>query len=111
MKSSNLIGLTLLWMGCLVGSARAQAVPRTEPPYPPQAADRSITSQGSQDHRQMPRLNQAELQREARELADLAKTLPSDIDHVSQGLLPKDIIDKLKRVEKLSKHLRSELAP
>jgi len=28
---------------------------------------------------------------------------------VNRGLLPKDVLEKLKRVEKLSKHLRSEL--
>jgi hypothetical protein len=30
---------------------------------------------------------------------------------VRQGTLPKDIIEKLKRIEKLSKRLRSELNP
>ncbi len=51
-----------------------------------------------------------QLQREARELSDLASSLPSDMDRVRNGLLPKDTIDKLKRIEKLSKHLRTEIA-
>jgi len=51
------------------------------------------------------------LQRKARELSDLARTLPADIDNVNHGLLSKDVIEKLKRIEKLSKHLRGEIAP
>jgi hypothetical protein len=33
------------------------------------------------------------------------------MDGVKQGLLPKDVVEKLKRVEKLSKKVRQELAP
>ena len=51
------------------------------------------------------------LHAEANELADLARSVPSDIDQISQGKLPKDFSDKLKRIEKLSKHLRGELNP
>jgi hypothetical protein len=51
------------------------------------------------------------LRAEANELADLAREVPSDVDQVAQGKLPKDFADKLKRIEKLSKHLRGELAP
>lgn len=51
-----------------------------------------------------------QLQRDARELAQLSATLPADLDQVNRGLLPKDIVEKLKHVEKLSKRLRNELA-
>ena len=51
----------------------------------------------------------AELQREADELARTAQTIPSDVASVRKGTLPKDVIQKLKRIEKLSKHLRSQL--
>jgi len=50
-----------------------------------------------------------ELQREARELADLARTIPADIDNVNRGIISKDVGEKLKRIEKLSKQLRSEV--
>ncbi len=56
-------------------------------------------------------LDPVKLRAEANELADLAHAVPADIDQVSQGKLPKDIADKLKRIEKLSKQLRSELNP
>jgi hypothetical protein len=57
------------------------------------------------------RIDPLQLQREAHELSELASSLPADIDHVNHGLLPKDTIDKLKRIEKLSKHLRSQVQP
>jgi hypothetical protein len=56
-------------------------------------------------------LDPVKLHAEANELADLARSVPSDVDQVSQGKLPKDFAEKLKRIEKLSKHLRGELAP
>jgi hypothetical protein len=48
------------------------------------------------------------LQHDAQELADLSASIPSDVK-LANRLLSKDLIDKLKRVEKLSKHLRGEL--
>jgi len=49
------------------------------------------------------------LQREAAQLADLAASIPPDVQNVSQGLMDKDLVQKLKQIEKLSKHLRNEL--
>jgi len=57
------------------------------------------------------RLDLAQLQREADVLARTAQTIPSDVANVRKGMLPKDVIEKLKQIEKLSKHLRSELNP
>jgi hypothetical protein len=57
------------------------------------------------------KIDSAKLQRNAQELADLAASVPSDIGQVSRGILPKEVLDKLKRIEKLSKHMRQELAP
>jgi hypothetical protein len=51
----------------------------------------------------------AMLQHDADQLASLAQSIPSDIESINKGLLPKDAIEKLKQVEKLSKHLRSQL--
>jgi hypothetical protein len=48
------------------------------------------------------------LQHDAQELADLSASIPADVK-LANRLLSKDLIDKLKRVEKLSKHLRGEL--
>jgi hypothetical protein len=57
-----------------------------------------------------PGLDPAKLKQEADELAQLSAGLPSDLAQVAHGQLPKDLADKLKRIEKLAKHLRSELS-
>jgi len=53
----------------------------------------------------------AKLKQEADELAQLSAGVPSDLARVARGQLPKDLADKLKRIEKLARHLRSELTP
>jgi len=49
--------------------------------------------------------------RDADDLARLAQTIPTDAASIRQGMLPKDTIQKLKQIEKLSKRLRAELTP
>ena len=78
-------------------------------PTPPAPADRTVINQRTDETTPRQRLDLIELQRESRELSDLARTVPADVESVSHGLLPKDFIEKLKRIEKLSKHLRSEV--
>jgi hypothetical protein len=52
-----------------------------------------------------------QLQREADDLAKTAQSIPSDVESVRKGMLPKDVLQKLRQIEKLSKRLRSELNP
>ena len=68
---------------------------QTDPPHP--LAPRSV--------------NPAKLKSEAGELRDLADALPTAIDQVDKGIMPKDLNDNLKKIEKLAKHLRSEVNP
>jgi hypothetical protein len=42
---------------------------------------------------------------------DLSQSVQPEIESLGRGLLPKGLIDKLKRIEKLSKRLRSEISP
>jgi hypothetical protein len=58
-----------------------------------------------------PQRDPLQLQKEAAELASLAQSIPPAVDNVSKGLLPKDVLEKLKRIEKISKHMRAELEP
>jgi hypothetical protein len=58
-----------------------------------------------------PDTDPAKLKQEADELAQLSAGVPSDLARVAHGQLPKDLADKLKRIEKLARHLRNELAP
>jgi hypothetical protein len=55
------------------------------------------------------RVANVQLQKDAKELAELCATVPSDMDGVKQGVLPQDALEKLKRVEKLSKRVREQL--
>jgi hypothetical protein len=57
------------------------------------------------------KLDPDQLQREARELLELSQSLQGDIESVNHGLHPKDTLEKLKRIQKLAKHLRQEIAP
>jgi hypothetical protein len=56
-------------------------------------------------------IDPVKIKNDAEELAKLAASIPADVDRVALGLLPKDLREKLKRIEKLSKRLRSELSP
>lgn len=58
-----------------------------------------------------PRLDAATMEREAKEMAGLASSVPEDVEQLKKGLLPKDAYDKLKRIEKLSKQLRGQMRP
>jgi len=53
----------------------------------------------------------ARLKQEAEELAKLSAAIPSQVDLLTRGQFPKDLADQLKRIEKLAKHLRSEISP
>lgn len=72
-----------------------------------QQADRNIPLPTSQQ----PRVDFTKLHRDADELARLAQTIPLDVSSIQQGLLPKDMGEKLKQIERLSKRIRSQLNP
>lgn len=81
-------------------------------PTPPQPMDQDKPAQAPpSDTQPRLRIDYAKLQREADELAREAQTIPGDMASASQGRLPKDVIEKLKEIEKLSKRLRAELNP
>lgn len=52
----------------------------------------------------------AKLRSDADELATLAQSIPPDVDQTSRGLLPKDLEQRLKKIEKLAKQLRSRIS-
>lgn len=106
----KLLAYALLVVLFVASSARAQ---RPRPPGLQQAdqaeqqADKSLPPSTSQQAR----LDLGKLRKEADELARLAQTIPADVSSIQQGLLPKDTSEKLKQIEKLSKHLRSQIRP
>lgn len=56
-------------------------------------------------------LDLSKLTQEAGELSKLAQTIPFDMAAINKGMLPKDVSQKLKQIEKLSKQLRAQLSP
>ena len=94
------VALALGWV--LAIAQRHNTYPR--PPSPSEATTPNTPQAPLKKH-----FDAVQAQHDARELSDLAKSIPLDIDRVNQGLLPKDTVEKLKRIEKLSKHLRSEI--
>jgi hypothetical protein len=56
------------------------------------------------------RIDRAQVRRDAEELARLASSIPPEVAGVEKGVVSKDLNENLKKIQKLCKHLRSELA-
>jgi hypothetical protein len=95
--------ILLLGLSLLVPSAREQSVNLERPPE-------IHTGQMSPADAMKARMHNDHLQKDAHDLAELCATIPADMDEVKRGLLAKDVIEKLKRTEKLSKRVREELS-
>jgi hypothetical protein len=70
--------------------------PGDEPPQPGQQGNR-------------PKIDTVQIKRDADQLAKLAAEIPPAVEQASKGVLSKDLNDRLKRIEKLSKQLRREI--
>jgi hypothetical protein len=104
----------LLWsVPLLLLITRVEASGQHHPtyPHPPQAADTATRENAQPQLSTRAHLNPTQLEQEVQELFGLAQELNQDINAVNRGLLPKDMVSKLKRVEKLAKRLRKEIAP
>jgi hypothetical protein len=78
-------------------------------PHPPQSASQVPVNVKPKASGLPAGADSLELQRQAKELLELSQSLQPDMESVNHGILPKDTIEKLKRIEKLSKRLRGEL--
>ena len=56
------------------------------------------------------RVDPVELKTEAEELLRLSQSIQTEIEQFNRGVLNKDAIGKLKRMEKLSKRLRGQMS-
>jgi apolipoprotein N-acyltransferase len=95
----------------MLASVEVSGQHRPSYPHPPQTTDTATVEYVQPQTSPRAHLDSAELQQEVQELFSLAQELNQDIDAVNRGLLPKDRVSKLKRVEKLAKRLRKEIAP
>lgn len=106
MKESALLLLALL-VGLFVTPAIPQV--RNNYPKPPESLNQERADQGVAPAAR--HLDLEHLQHDADNLARTAQTIPNDVASIRKGMLPKDVIEKLKQIEKLSKRLRTELNP
>ena len=104
--------LATVLLACVLSSGAQMKdvyIPGIPPPPPSMDPDHGKTAP---DEPKLPRrVDPLKLQRDADDLARAAQTIPSDVANIRRGTLPKDTIQKLKEIEKLSKRLRSELNP
>ena len=103
---SSVLALILV-AGQHLGPTIPPPAPHTEPPRAPLPVDEPpvvVRGQRSQP------LNSVKVKEQADELAKLAQSIPTDINKVTAGQLPKDLIARLKQIEKLSKELRNQIS-
>jgi hypothetical protein len=55
------------------------------------------------------KIDLAKMSREADELSRIAQSIPPDVAGIRNGILPQDVVQRLRQIEKLSRRLRSEL--
>lgn len=79
-------------------------------PTPPAPASPNVPTASEHKHARRP-VDTVAMESEAKELAALASSIPGDVEQLKKGLLASDTFDKLKRIEKLSKQLRSQIQP
>lgn len=104
--------LLIFLLVCIVSTGAQMKdvyAPGMPPPPPPLDPDHGKT--GSDKPKLQRRTDPVKLQQDADDLARAAQTIPSDVASIRRGTLPKDTIQKLKQIEKLSKRLRDELNP
>jgi len=100
-----------LLLGVLSTGAQMKDVYTPGVPPPPAPLDPDHGKTASDEPKLQRRIDPEKLRRDADDLARTAQTIPSDIANIHRGTLPKDTIQKLREIEKLSKRLRSELNP
>jgi len=81
--------------------------PHTEPARDPLPIDQPPVVVRGQRQQQ---LNSEKVKQQADELAKLAQSIPPDVNKLAGGQLPKDLIARLKQIEKLSKELRNQIS-
>jgi len=101
--------LCAVFLFCLPGMAQGRQTTRAWNKHEGSIQGQMNSASSTQEQQHGPDL--AELQREAGELTGLSQSVSADIDALRKGLLAKDLDEKLKRIEKLSKKLRIQIAP
>jgi hypothetical protein len=56
------------------------------------------------------RMANQQFQRDIKDLSELCAAMPDDMEHLKQGMVARDLPERLRRIEKLSKRVREQLA-
>src|SRR5690348_6346494 len=102
--------MTRLWLFSLVLTFASPALCQSRGQFPSPPAPTQPLPTSKPKVNKLMRVDTVRLQRVAQQLSHLAHCVTADVDSVSRGMLPKDLSDKLKRIEKLSKQLRGEIS-
>jgi hypothetical protein len=95
--------LFLLFVGLLLpGFVQGQGVNTMHPPDID--AQKHASPEDLRD-----RMGDLQFQKDAKELAEICASVSEDMDGLKQGRVAKDLVEKLKRMERLSKHVREQL--
>ena len=101
-----------LWLCILfVLPVSATSFQRAKPPGIVAADQQSNQSVEPPMEMRSRKMNVDQVKQEADELKKLADGVPAQIEQVTKNQYPKDLTDNLKRIERLAKHLRTEVTP
>jgi len=56
-------------------------------------------------------VNIKEVRQDAKDLASIADSIPAQVEQIAKGELPASLAENLRKIERLSKHIRTEVAP
>jgi hypothetical protein len=101
------VGMLLIWPHSCLSQSAPRTFPPPEPDYPRLQIDQPPAVVHG-NHRR--KYDPVKIKKQADQLSKLAQSIPPDVDKVSHGQLPKELLIRLKQIEKLSKQLRRELA-
>jgi len=85
--------------------------PQQQAPPPVQQNRFPVDEPPRTQQQSKPKIDAVQVKRDAEELAKLAGEIPTGVEQANKGMVSKDLNDRLKRIEKLSKQLRRELFP
>jgi hypothetical protein len=97
----------------VVQQGGSQVIPGTFPPAQPARPRLPDPDSPPALPRKAPQLkiDAAKVKEQASQLSKLAESVPPDVEKATKGLLPQDLVTRLKQIEKLSKELRHEIVP
>lgn len=104
--------LSIIFVLCLISSSSKGSGQARPIPPGVREAEKQINAQINEPPAKFKRkpTDPGKLQQEADELVKLSAAIPGQFELVRQGQFPKDLEEHLKRIQKLAKHLRSEIS-